>query len=92
MKSLVREALWKYAYDSGHSLEHPQVSLLVDAMVEEELLQQQKMAIPTNNFQPGVEQANELIIKKYIQGTKKQLEFCVFQEVLKDLPKRRQFC
>ena len=27
------------AYDSGHSLEHPQVSLLVDAMVEEELLQ-----------------------------------------------------
>ena len=31
LKSLVREALWKYAYDSGHSLEHPQVSLLVDA-------------------------------------------------------------
>ena len=42
LKSLVREALWKYAYDSGHSLEHPQVSLLVDAMVEEELLQSTK--------------------------------------------------
>ena len=66
LKSLVREALWKYAYDSGHSLEHPQVSLLVDAMVEEELLQSTKDGYTDRTiFSLELNKRIELIIKKY---------------------------
>ena len=92
LKSLVREALWKYAYDSGHSLEHPQVSLLVDAMVEEELLQSTKDGYTDRTiFSLELNKRIELIIKKYTK-VRKAIGILCFQEVLKDLPKRRQFC
>ena len=71
LKSLVREALWKYAYDSGHSLEHPQVSLLVDAMVEEELLQSTKDGYTDRTiFSLELNKRIELIIKKYTKVRK----------------------
>lgn len=60
-----------YAYDSGHSLEHPQVSLLVDAMVEEELLQSTKDGYTDRTiFSLELNKRIELIIKKYTKVRK----------------------
>lgn len=39
LKSLAREALWGYVCERGYSLDRPQVALIVDAMIEDQLLQ-----------------------------------------------------
>lgn len=60
-----------FPYDSGHSLEHPQVSLLVDAMVEEELLQSTKDGYTDRTiFSLELNKRIELIIKKYTKVRK----------------------
>ena len=42
LKGLTREAFWKYTYEAGHSLDPPHATLLVNAMIEEQLLQSTK--------------------------------------------------
>lgn len=71
LKSLAREALWEYTYNVGHSLEHPQVSLLVDAMVEAQLLQSTKNGYTDRTtFDQELIDRIKLIIKKYTKVRK----------------------
>lgn len=72
LKGLAREALWKYTYNAGHSLEPPQASLLVNAMVEEQLLQSTKNGYTDRTvFDKELNERIKLIIKKYIKIRKK---------------------
>lgn len=72
LKSLAREAFWGYTYETGHSLERPQVSLLVDAMIEEQFLQSTKDCYTDRTtFNQELNDHIKLIIKKYTKVRKK---------------------
>jgi len=72
LKSLAREALWGYTYEAGYSLERPQVSLLIDAMVEEQLLQSTKDGYTDRAvFNQELNDRIKLIIKKHTKVRKK---------------------
>lgn len=72
LKGLVREALWRYTYDAGHSLAPPHASLLVDAMIEEQLLQPTKEGYTDRTvFDQELNDRIKLIIKKHTKIRKK---------------------
>lgn len=72
LKSLARETFWGYTYEAGHSLERPQVSLLVDAMVEEQLLQSTKDGYTDRTvFNQELNERIKLVIKKYTKAREK---------------------
>lgn len=72
LKSLAREAFWGYTYETGHSIERPQASLLVDAMVEEQLLQSTKDGFTDRKaFNQELDNRIKLIIKKHTKVRKK---------------------
>lgn len=72
LKSLAREAFWGYTYETGHSLERPQVSLLVDAMIEEQLLQSTKDCYTDRTaFNQELNERIKLVIKKYTKAREK---------------------
>lgn len=72
LESLAREAFWGYTYEAGHSLERPQASLLVDAMVEEQLLQSTKDGYTDRAaFNQELDNRIKLIIKKHTKVRKK---------------------
>lgn len=86
LKSLAREALWGYTYETGHSLERPQVSLLVDAMVEEQLLQSTKDGYTDRTvFNQELNERIKLVIKKYTKVREKIGILC-FQRGTEQLP------
>lgn len=72
LKSLAREAFWGYTYEAGHSLERPQASLLVDAMIEEQLLQPTKDGYTDRTaFNQELNEQIKLVIKKYTKVREK---------------------
>lgn len=72
LKSLAREAFWGYTYEAGHSLERPQISLLVDAMIEEQLLQSTKDGYTDRTaFNQGLNERIKLVFKKYTKVREK---------------------
>lgn len=72
LKSLAREAFWGYTYEAGHSLERPQASLLVDAMIEEQLLQSTKDGYTDRTaFNQELNERIKLVIKMYTKVREK---------------------
>lgn len=72
LKSLTRDALWGYTYEAGHSLKPPQATLLVDAMIEDQLLQSTKGGYTDRSaFNEELNQRIKLMIKKYTKVRKK---------------------
>lgn len=65
LKGLTREALWKYTYEAGHSLDPPHATLLVDAMIEEQLLQSTKNGYTDRTtFKQALDDQIKILIKR----------------------------
>lgn len=90
LKGLAREALLSYAYKAGHSIEYPQASLLVDAMIENQLFQSTKGAyIARTTFMQELYDRSRLIINAHTK-TRKKIGILSFSEcsakLKKDVP------
>lgn len=88
LKSLTREAFWRYAYRAGHSLDPPHAALLVDAMIEEQLLQSTKVGYTDReSFKQELDDRIKMLIKRPIKG-RKEIEIVAFsrgtEHILKD--------
>lgn len=80
LKSLAREALWGYAYESGHSLDRPQASLIVDAMIEDQLLQATDGGYTDRTvFNQELNGRIKLLLKKHTREREKDWYYIFFQ-------------
>lgn len=66
LKCLVREALWRYTYEAGHSLNPPQAALIADAMIEDQLLQSTNGGyVNRTDFNQELEDRIKLLLKRH---------------------------
>lgn len=90
LKSLTREAFWKYAYESGHSLDPPHAALLVDAMIEEQLLQSTKDGYTDRAiFKQELDDHIKMLIKRPIK-IRNEIEIVVFSRGAEHILKNAQ--
>lgn len=90
LKSLTREAFWKYTYEAGHSLDPPHATLLVDAMIEEQLLQSTKDGYTDRAiFKQELDDRIKMLIKRPIKG-RKEIEIVAFSRGTEHILKNAQ--
>lgn len=90
LKSLTREAFWKYAYEAGHSLDPPHAALLVDAMIEEQLLQSTKDGYTDRaTFKQELDDHIKMLIKRPIK-IRNEIEIVAFSRGAEHILKNAQ--
>ena len=87
LKGLVREALWRYTYKAGHSLDPPQAALIADAMIEDQLLQSTNgNYVDRTDFNRELEGRIKLLLKRHSR-MRKEISILSFSRGVEEPPK-----